>query len=28
VARAHGGTAEAANRDAGGAVVTLTFPAA
>jgi heavy metal sensor kinase len=28
VARAHGGTAEAANRDGGGAVVTLTFPAA
>jgi two-component system, OmpR family, sensor kinase len=26
VARAHGGTAEAANRDNGGAVVTLTFP--
>jgi two-component system, OmpR family, sensor kinase len=28
VARAHGGTAEAANRDGGGAVVTLTLPAA
>jgi two-component system OmpR family sensor kinase len=27
VARAHGGTAEAANRDGGGAVVTLTLPA-
>ena len=26
VARAHGGAAEAANRDGGGAVVTLTFP--